>query len=155
MDPSLSCNCARCLCTLKVPTNAAGTALPVGAGAGHPETYTKITALNDATVVEMKKLKSDQKKLNEGSWLRAINLRNSATKDVIFTTKLSVLHPFFSIEAYFPMRNVITFECSMKEDRAMLWRSATDTEDYRIEVKSIELRLLYCTFEQRLRERYV
>ena len=82
-------------------------------------------------------------------------LRDSVTKDVVLTTKLSCLHPFFSMEAYFPLRNVITFECNLKEDRAMLWRSETDTENYRIEVKAIELRLLYVTFEQRLRERWI
>ena len=52
---------------MKIAVNSAGTALGVGAGAGHPETYTKLAALNDATVKQMTEFKANQKKLNEGN----------------------------------------------------------------------------------------
>ena len=80
-------------------------------------------------------------------------LRDSATKDVVLTTRLSTLHPFWSIQAYFPLRNVITFELSLKDDKCMLCKASSDAEQYKIEIKTISLRLRMCTFETRIRER--
>ena len=88
-----------------------------------------------------------------GLWLRALMLRDSATKDVVLSTRLSVLHPFWSIQAFFPLRNVITFELTLKEDKCLLCKDSTDAEQYKIEIKTIALKLRMCTFETRIRER--
>ena len=57
------------------------------------------------------------------------------------------------IEAYYPLRNQVSFEISMKDSRQILSVSSTDTKKYKLEIVDLKLKLVFGEFEGRIRER--
>ena len=59
------------------------------------------------------------------------------------------------MDCYYPLRNQVSFELTMKDIKQLLSRGSSDTEKYTLQIESIRLRLVYAEFEQRIRERLV
>lgn len=143
-----------CYCTTKVEVK--GTARQkIAALTGRGLTTTKIAALEDATEDEIRKFREDQMKINPGSWLRSIMLRESATKDVILSCRLSCIHPFFMLQLVYPLRTQLQLELTLKDDKAMLLRPSSDSENYTLEMQQIYLKMRYCSFDSRIRDRWI
>ena len=85
---------------------------------------------------------------------RSTILKASRTKEVTVNTKLSFLHPFWQIPAYYPIRNPVAFDLTMKDPRQILSVGKTDTKKYRLEITKIQLKLVYAEFEARIKERW-
>lgn len=60
---------------------------------------------------------------------------------------------FYQIQAYYPLRNQVSFDLSMKDARQLLSIASTDNNKYKIEIQQIRLKLVFAEFEQRIRER--
>ena len=72
-------------------------------------------------------------------------------------TNLGMLHPFFRLPIYYPERQLLNFELSLKDDsKILVVKDGNDsTIKYKLTVESICLRLRYATFESRLREKWL
>ena len=66
---------------------------------------------------------------------------------------LKFLHPFFQIKGFYPLRNQISIELTMKDERQILVKGGSDSKKYKIEIKSIRLKVQYAEFEGRIRDR--
>ena len=51
------------------------------------------------------------------------------------------------------MRNQISIELTMKDERQILVKGGSDSKKYKIEIKSIRLKVQYAEFEGRIRDR--
>ena len=158
LDPDMCCECLMCACTTKLEVTGSGaTAVrgKVGILAGRPHTNTEIDALADATKIEMNDYRKERKLLNKGSWLRSELLRSSARKDIVLSCRLSCVHPFFLLQLIYPLRTQLVLELTLKDDKAMIIRAEGNTNNYSLEMKQIYLRIRYCTFDSRIRERWI
>ena len=70
---------------------------------------------------------------------------------------LKYLNLFFTHEMYFPCRSLINVELTLAEDKKLLIvkDGESATERFKLQVKSISLKLAFATFEGKLRERYL
>ena len=70
-------------------------------------------------------------------------------------TKLGFLHPFWNIEAYYPLRNQVSYQVSLKDSRQILLIDADETTKYKIEVTDLKMRVFYAEFVPQIRNKYV
>ena len=146
LDPSCACICGKCPCVTKNdPTSGNSNCTPL--------TATEIDKLSDFSVAEIKANQQALVKFNQGLWIRAAMLKISRTSSVTVTTPLKFLHSFFDLCHYYPNRNTITVQLSLKEDKQILCVKDGEASSikYRLDITDIKLHLKYATFEQRIR----
>ena len=92
-----------------------------------------------------------------GLWLRSVFLKGSRSHRIYYHCKLSHLCPFFSMGTYFPMRNQISLDLSLRQDSQILIAKdgATNGQKFKLVVEEIELHLAHGIFDGRIREKWL
>lgn len=76
-------------------------------------------------------------------------------KSTYVKTKLSFLHPFWELESYYPLRNQVAFDLSLKDPQQILHVDEADTEKYKIVITDLKLRIFFAEFIPQIRNKYV
>ena len=76
--------------------------------------------LENRTKEELLELQRKKAALNYGLYMRARMLCSSRNSELLFVVPLHFLNLFFSHECYLPMKQVISLELVMNDDRSIL-----------------------------------
>ena len=106
------------------------------------------------TADEIEALETKMKNFNEGSYERALILKESATGGFTFLVNLSLLHHFFNLDILYPQKRLVSIELKLNDPSKTLIKAASDTEKYRLSVVEAHLDLSYVTLEAAIRSRY-
>ena len=154
LDPSCACKCPRCLCLLKKDP-ADGTSMCLTET--NAKTFDEVKELEDATVDEIMEIQQNRSKMNYGLYLRSRMLCSTRKRSLTFVVPLKYLNIFFSHECYIPLRQVITVELVMQDDRNLLVvkDGLANSVRYKLAVSKAFLNLRFCTMEPRLRTKWL
>lgn len=113
--------------------------------------------LENRTKEELLELQRKKAALNYGLYMRARMLCSSRSSELLFVVPLHFLNLFFSHECYLPMKQVISLELVMNDDRSILTveKGLRNPKRYKLCVTSIHLQLRLCTMEPRLKSRWL
>ena len=119
--------------------------------------YKDVAALPDRPVAEQMAIQKRRKDINYGLYLRSRMLCASKKEPLTFVVPLKFLNIFFSHECYIPLRQVITVELVMQDDRNLLIvkDGLANSVKYRLEVKEAFLAIRLCTMEPRLKTKWL
>ena len=121
------------------------------------KTLAEINKLEDRTPAEIRAIQHNRKTINYGLYLRSRMLCSSKNESLTFVVPMKHLNLFFSHECYIPLRQVITVEFVMHDDRNLLIVKdglANDTR-YKLSIAKAFLTIRLCTMEPRLHTKWL
>ena len=140
----------RCVCLqYKLPTPEENNS---GAGTAILAEMEKSGVKRTAEEIEQIMLKI--KNFNQGSYDRALILKESANTGFTFRVALSFLHPFFCLKMLYPQKRLLSIELKLNDSSKTIVKAESDNTKYRISIAEAYLDLSYCTLESSLRAKY-
>ena len=117
--------------------------------------YEDIVKLDDLTEKAIDEKFLEKNKLNDGLWLRSRMLAKSRDRDIVTIAPLSLLHPLFAMQAWYPHRTNLGVTINMRNDSQILMLKEGSTEQVKLTVTDIYLSMKYGTYRNDLRTRWM
>ena len=106
------------------------------------------------TAEEIEEVMTKIKNFNQGSYDRALILKESANGGFTFRVALALLNPFFSLKMLYPQKRLLSIELKLNDPSKTIVKAESDTTKYRLSIVEAYLDLSYCTLESSLRAKY-
>ena len=111
----------------------------------------------DSTLPQIQKIFEDKAKFNPGLYHRSQLMSVSRERSIVTITPLRFLQPFWTLSAFLPMRQTISMDLSLNDDKAIfvLKDGVSAATKYKLTVVKSNLRLFYGVFLPNLKERWL
>ena len=118
--------------------------------------FGEISKLKDLTKEQIEAARNRRSQFNAGLYYRSRALAKSRTSNVVTKTPLHLLHPFWDSKCFYPQRQVMAFQLTLKSDSAiLLCEDAAEGRNFKLTVETMYLELNYGVFIERLREKWL
>ena len=111
----------------------------------------ELAKLKPTTIEQIKKRFQDKESFNPGLYLRSLWIRSSTVNPVTTVTPLGLLHKMFSLDAWYPQKQVINITITLADSRTFM--ITKDKLTYKMVPISARLKNTYGLFLSSLREK--